>query len=162
MPLQTKHELLTQFNNPKEGSNPHRDLNYSIEKLLNLQLGNFQKRYGTPLTEGEKVDSKNQLSIYQDTFDWDTKWDVSVEWDCLPSTATSTHTCANEEEFREVLKGRKEIDEPSYDDCRYELNYDFDRVVRREAEVSISNLRLKGQPDARSKVLGSLGEIKND
>ena len=146
MPLQTKHELLTQFNNPKEGSNPHRDLNYSIEKLLNLQLGNFQKRYGTPLTEGEKVDSKNQLSIYQDPFDWDTKWDVSVEWDCLPSTAFSTHSCANEAEFRDVLTGRKETDEPVYDDTFYsafETEYEVERVVRRTPEVSISNLRLK-------------------
>ena len=92
------------------------------------------------------MDSKNQLSIYQDTFDWDTKWDVSVEWDCLPSTAFSTHSCANEAEICDVLIGRKETDEPVYDDTFYnafETEYEVERVVRRTPEVSISNLRLK-------------------
>ena len=115
---------------------------YPARQKMAWELGRllaYEIEYGYALGNEEK------LKEYKANFVWDTDYSVNVVWEVEPSSYTQSFDCSSPEEVKEILKGKKELEAPAYDEVDMSIDYgsDFTGDFQTNPVISVSNLRLK-------------------
>ena len=126
--------------NADEGKeNSHQGVYFPERIRLERQLGNLlTKELEAPNNRYNDSGYEKLLEEFRSNFEWDTQYNLSVDWELISNFATQELKDLPLEEVNAYLCGDKELESPDLDSCDIEYGY-----YSSTAEVKVRNLRPK-------------------
>ena len=126
--------------NADEGKeNSHQGVYFPERIRLERQLGNLlTKELEAPNNRYNDYGYEKVLEEFRSNFEWDTQYNLSVDWELISNFATQELKDLPLEEVNAYLCGDKELESPDLDSCDIEYGY-----YSSTAEVKVRNLRPK-------------------
>ena len=136
---QTTQSLLEIWNADEGKENSHQGVYFPERIMLERQLGNLlTKELEAPNNRYNDSGYEKLLEEFRSNFEWDTQYNLSVDWELISNFATQELKDLPLEEVNAYLCGDKELESPDLDSCDIEYGYDSST-----AEVEVRNLRPK-------------------
>lgn len=141
----TVQSLLDRFNNAEKKVSHTGDEFFPEHNVMAFELGRLLSR---EMKRGIRYVSQadiNTLQEFNENFEWETEYGVSVTWEIEPSTATQCIDCSCAEDVAAYLSGKKEPECPAFEDIYDDIDYGCELTgdYSTDARIHVSNLRPK-------------------
>tara|TARA_B100001564_G_C20187476_1_gene466887 strand:- start:33 stop:551 length:519 start_codon:yes stop_codon:yes gene_type:complete len=160
--LSVAHTLLKdRFNNDKGEPNkysktiwfPERNkMEREVKTLIEMENNNWCKKYrrwNEPVLTPEEIEEKKGLlQVFREVFDFDTTYELELEYYTLPNTVYHSHKCKDAEELKKYLTYEIDFPQPENKDINWDnmdMNSEIEDEGKRSLSITISNFRLKGE-----------------
>jgi hypothetical protein len=141
---QTTQSLLEIWNADEGKENSHQGVYFPERIRLERQLGNLlTKELEAPNNRYNDSGYEKLLEEFRSNFEWDTQYNLSIDWELEPNTATQELENLPLEEVNAYLCGDKALELPDWGSCDIEYGRHFTGECSSTAEVEVRNLRPK-------------------